>query len=108
MLTAKPNVELPMEAIGAICRRYHVRELSIFGSVLRDDFRPDSDIDFLVLFEPDATIGLMDLAGLQIEFSELLKRPVDVVPKRGLKPMIRESVLDSAQVIYEAGQTLLE
>jgi predicted nucleotidyltransferase len=91
-----------MESIRAICRRYHVRELSLFGSVLRDDFRPDSDIDFLVAFQPGAPIGLMDLAGLQLDFSDLLQRPVDVVPKNGLKPTIRQEILDSAQVIYEA------
>ena len=93
---------LPLEGIGALCRKYRVRELSIFGSALRDDFRPDSDIDLLVEFEPDAHIGLIAYAGLQEELSELLQRPVDLVSKKGLKPLIRQPVLDSAQVLYAA------
>ena len=98
----KIGLELPMEQIVAICRKYRVRELSLFGSALREDFRPDSDVDFLVEFEPDAHIGFMELAGMQIELSEVIGRPVDLVPKGGLKPLIRRAVLDSAQVLYAA------
>jgi len=88
--------------ISGICRRYHVRRLALFGSVLRDDFRPDSDVDLLVAFEPEARVGFVTLSRMQRELSELFKRPVDLVPMDGLKPVIRESVLSSAQDVYAA------
>lgn len=91
---------IPDEQLADLCRRYHVRELSLFGSVLRDDFRDDSDIDVLVEFEPDARIGFFELARLQRELASVVGREVDIVPKRGLNPVIRQSVLDSSEVIY--------
>ena len=93
---------LPIEAIAAFCRRYGVRELSLFGSALRDGFRADSDIDLLVEFEPDAPVGFMTLSRMQRELSTMLGRRVDLVPKGGLKAPIRQSVLDSAEVLYAA------
>lgn len=72
----------------------------MFGSVLREDFGVDSDVDVLVDFEPSARVGLMALARTQRELSELLQRPVDLVTRDGLKPLIRQAVLDSAEVIY--------
>jgi hypothetical protein len=92
----------PIESIQSICRQYHVRELPIFGSVLREDFKADSDIDLLVEFEPDAQIGFISLSRMQRELSAALQRPVDLVPKGGLKPMIRQEVLSTAEVIYAA------
>jgi predicted nucleotidyltransferase len=89
-----------MDEISALCREYQVRELSLFGSVLRDDFRDESDIDFLVLFEPEAEIGFLELAGLQHSLADLLGRTVDLVPKKGLKAVIHDEVLASARVIY--------
>ena len=86
--------------ISGLCRRYHVRRLALFGSVLRDDFRPDSDVDVLVAFEPEARIGFVTLSRMQRELSELFQRPVDLVPIDGLKLIIRESVLSSAQDVY--------
>ncbi len=88
--------------ISGLCRRYHVRRLALFGSVLRDDFRPDSDVDVLVAFEPEAHVGFVTLSRMQRELSELFQRPVDLVPMDGLKPIIRESVLSSAQDVYAA------
>jgi hypothetical protein len=76
--------------------------LALFGSVLRDDFRPDSDVDVLVAFEPAARIGIVTLSQMQRELSELFQRQVDLVPMDGLKPIIRESVLSSAQDVYAA------
>ena len=76
--------------------------MEVFGSALRDDFRPDRDVDVLVEFEPDAHVGFLALSRLQRELAALLRRPVDVVPKDGLKPLIRESVLSSAEVLYAA------
>ncbi len=83
-----------------VCRRYHVREPSVFGSAARGELRPDSDIDLLVEFDPDARIGFIAFAGLQRELADLLGRPVDLVPKKGLKPVIRPGVLSEARPIY--------
>src|ERR1700749_3122379 len=94
------NLNIPTTALTALCRKYHVRELSLFGSALQDHFRPDSDIDLLVEFEPDARIGFIAFAQFQSELSQLLGREVDLVPKGGLKPLIRDSVISSAKVLY--------
>lgn len=91
-----------MPQIEEICRKYHVRELSLFGSALRDDFRPDSDYDLLVEFEPDARIGLIKYVELQETLADLLCRRVDLVSKEGLKPRIRDEVLSSAEPVYAA------
>ena len=96
------RVKFPMESVAEYCRRNQIRSLSVFGSALRDDFRHDSDIDVLVEFEPDAQVGFMALSRMQRELAELLQRRVDLVPKNGLKPRIRESVLSSAEVVYAA------
>lgn len=89
-----------MPQIAEICRRYHVRELMLFGSALREDFRPDSDFDLLVEFEPDAPIGLIELGNMEGELEDLFGRKVDLVPKQGLKPLIRDNVLNSAEPVY--------
>lgn len=98
--TSALPVELPLDKIAELCRRYQVHELALFGSVLRGDFRPDSDVDILVEFEPDAPIGLLEYCELQNRLGELIHRRVDLVSKRGLKWVIRERVLASAKVIY--------
>ena len=99
---AKLKIEIPTDEIADFCRRHRIRSLSLFGSVLREDFRPDSDADVLVEFEPDAQVGFIALSRMQRELAELLQRPVDLVPKEGLKPKIREAVLASAEVVYAA------
>jgi predicted nucleotidyltransferase len=99
---AKPKIDIPADEIAAFCRRHHIRSLSLFGSVLREDFHSDSDADVLVEFEPDAQVGFITLSRMQRELAELLQRPVDLVPKEGLKPKIREAVLSSAEVVYAA------
>jgi predicted nucleotidyltransferase len=83
-----------------LCRRYSVRELAYFGSAARGQMRPDSDIDILVEFLPDSGIDLVDYAGLMLELSRLVGRRVDLVSKKGLKPLIRASVLDEARLLY--------
>jgi hypothetical protein len=88
--------------LAALCSRYHVRELSLFGSAARGEARPDSDVDLLVVFEEGARVGLLALAALQRELSDLLGRRVDLVPKDGLKPALREEVLSEAEVLYAA------
>jgi hypothetical protein len=89
-----------LKAIKILCERYQVRELSIFGSALREDFSTGSDIDLLVEFEPEAQIGFVTLSKMQRELSAILSRPVDLVPKGGLKSKIREMVISSAKVLY--------
>ncbi len=96
------RLSVPIVEIKALCRKYHVRELALFGSVLRNDFGPTSDVDLLVEFEPEAAIGFVALSKMQRELADIFHRRVDLVPKRGLKPRIRQSVLDSAEVIYAA------
>ena len=88
--------------LAGLCRRYWVRELSLFGSAARGEMRPDSDIDLLVEFLPDAEVDLVDYAGLMLELSRLLGRKVDLVSKNGLKPLIRDSVLEEARLLYAA------
>ena len=96
------QIEIPDESIADFCRRHRIRELALFGSVLRTDFGPDSDIDVLVEFEPggDEGLTLLDLAGMEIELSGLIGRRVDFVLRDELKPFVRDNVLSSAQVIY--------
>jgi predicted nucleotidyltransferase len=99
-MTGSTPFNMPIGAVETLCRRYGVRELALFGSALRADFRPDSDIDLLVEFQPESRPGLLTLSRLRLDLAELLGRPVDLVPKAGLKPAIRESVLASARLIY--------
>jgi predicted nucleotidyltransferase len=96
----RSRIAVPDQQVADLCRRYQVHRLALFGSVLRDDFRFDSDVDILVDFEPAAQVGFVALARLQRELAELLGRPVDLVPRSGLKPVIREEVLASAEEIY--------
>ena len=97
-------VHLPIskDVIADFCRRNHIRTLSIFGSALREDFGPDSDVDVLVEFEPNAQVGFMALGRMQRELSALLQRPVDLVPRAGLKPVIRQTILAAAEELYAA------
>jgi predicted nucleotidyltransferase len=88
--------------LAELCRKYHVGELSVFGSAARGDVHQDSDIDLLVEFLPDAHIDLVDYAGFMLDLSQLLGRKVDLVSKKGLKPLIRASVLKEARLLYAA------
>lgn len=94
------DVQVDAAQLAGLCRRYRVRELSLFGSAARGEMRPDSDIDLLVEFLPDAEVGLLEHAGLMLELARLLGRKVDLVSKNGLKPRIRSSVLADAQIVY--------
>ena len=85
-----------------LCRQYGVMELSLFGSAVRNEMQPESDIDLLVEFLPDANVDLVDYAGLMLDLSRLLGRKVDLVSKKGLKPLIRTAVLEEARLIYAA------
>ena len=99
---ATARIDLPLDEIRDICLRHHVRELSIFGSALRDDFRPDSDVDLLVEFEPDARIGFMELGRMEQDLEAALHRKIDLVPKAGLRSFLRDEVLSTAMVLYAA------
>ncbi len=101
-MTIAPGLVLPAAGIAEICRRYQVKELAVFGSAARGELRADSDIDLLVEFLPEARPGLLGLAAMMRELSELLGRHVDLAVKPALKPMIRPGVLAQAQVIYAA------
>jgi uncharacterized protein len=96
------RLHIAADSLANLCREFGVAELSVFGSVLRPDFRPDSDIDLLVVFRPGLPVGLFHLLRLQQRLTELLGRPVDLVPKAGLKPLIRDEVLASARLLYAA------
>ena len=95
------NITVPKEQIAAFCRRRHIRRLSLFGSVLRDDFRSDSDIDGLVEFEPGHVPGLAFFA-MEAELSDILGRNVELSTPAFLSRYIRDSVLANAQVQYDA------
>ncbi len=99
-MTAQISIDL--EQIADFCRRYEVQELALFGSVLREDFGRESDVDLLVTFAPDARVSLFDLVDMTDDLARILGRQVDLVPAKGLKPRIRRSVLESSQVIYAA------
>ena len=101
-MNLRPGFDVPDDRLAALCCEHRVQRLEAFGSVLRDDFRPDSDIDLLVEFEPDARIGLLALGRLQRALEELLGRSVDLVPRGGLKPLIRDAVLRQARLLYAA------
>jgi predicted nucleotidyltransferase len=89
--------------VAEFCRRHHIRKLSLFGSVLRDDFRPDSDVDVLVEFEPGHVPGFFGLAGMELELTELIGRRVDLRTPGDLSRYFRDQVVAAAEVQYAAG-----
>lgn len=93
-------IDIPREKIAEFCQRNHISKLSLFGSVLRSDFGPHSDIDMLVEFMPDQCPGFFGLAGMEIELTALLGRKVDLRTPGELSRYFRQKVLDSAQVLY--------
>ncbi len=99
---AKARIDIPKERIAEFCRANHIRRLALFGSVLRDDFGSDSDVDVLVEFEPEARVGLLRLAGIEIELGELLGRKVDLNTPGFLSDYFRDQVLAEAEVHYDA------
>lgn len=94
------NVEVPKDRIAEFCRKNHIRRLSLFGSVLRDDFRLESDIDVLVEFEPGKTPGL-DIVTMEWELSAIFGRKVDFRTVSELSKYFRDEVLAEAEVMYE-------
>lgn len=96
------QIDIPLEKIITLCRQHHIRELALFGSVLRDDFGPNSDIDILIKFEPEARIGYFRFFGIEQELTNLLKREVELFTPDSLKSFAREEALRTCQVIYAA------
>ncbi|MEW5871068.1 MAG: nucleotidyltransferase family protein [Chloroflexota bacterium] len=96
------KVSVPKESLQKFCQHYQVRRLALFGSILRDDFRSDSDVDILVVFDPSARVTFLTLGRMKRELSALFNRNVDLVPQEGLKPAIREAVIASAEEVYAA------
>ena len=103
-MTTRPAIAIPRDKLAVFCRRNHVRKLALFGSVLRDDFGPESDVDVLVEFEPGARVGLVKMAGLEIELSALLDRRVDLRTAPELSRHFRDEVVRGAEVLYVAGR----
>ena len=100
---ATPNIDVPNDQIAAFCRKWQIAELALFGSVLRDDFRPDSDIDVLVTFAPDVPWSLYDWVDMIDELRAIFGRRVDLVSKGGLRnPFRRHEILTTREVIYAA------
>jgi hypothetical protein len=94
------GIRLPKEMIADFCKRHHIRKLALFGSVLREEFRPDSDVDVLVEFEPGHTVGLLRMAGLEMELSEMLGRKVDLRTPAELSRYFRDEVASTSEVQY--------
>ena len=94
------KIELDREQIAEYCRRHHIRRMALFGSVLREDFGPDSDVDVLVEFEPDHVPGY-GFIGIQDELSEFFDgHPVDLCTEKSLHPLIKDRVIRDAEIIF--------
>jgi predicted nucleotidyltransferase len=102
-MTKGMHIELPKERIEEFCKRHHIRKLSLFGSALRDDFTPESDLDILVEFDPAHMPGLIRLAGMEIELTSILGRKVDMRTAQDLSRYFRDEVLNSSKVQYAEG-----
>jgi predicted nucleotidyltransferase len=96
------RIQIDRERVAEFCRRHQVRRLALFGSVLRDDFRPDSDVDVLVEFAPDAQAGLFELARMEDELAEMLGRRVDLRTPAELSRYFRDEVVAGAETQYAA------
>jgi hypothetical protein len=101
MTRARP--EIPKDLIEDFCKRRHIKKISVFGSYLREDFGPESDIDLLVEFDPEHIPGLLDIAGMEMELSEALGRKVDLRTAEDLSRYFRDEVVAQAEVQYAAG-----
>src|SRR5690349_20102805 len=105
MLNTIPHLNISPAAIADYCQRWKIVKIELFGSVLRDDFRPDSDVDVLVTFAPDAHWTLFDMVDMRDEFIALSSRKVHFMTRKGIERsknyIRRKAILDSAQVIYE-------
>ena len=97
------RIKIDQKRVAEFCRKHHIRRLAFFGSVLRRDFRADSDVDVLVEFEPGHAVGLLRMAGLELEFSELLGRKVDLRTPAELSRYFRDEVMKASEIQYVEG-----
>ena len=101
---AHASIQAPVEAVRDFCRRWKITELALFGSALREDFTPESDVDVLVTFAPDSRWTLFDMVHMREELRLLFGRPVDLVSRKGIEAspnyLRRKAILSSAQTIY--------
>ena len=101
------KINIPLEKVNNFCYRWKVKELALFGSILRDDFRPDSDVDFLVTFEEESRWSLFDMIDMQDELKEILGRKVDLVERQAVERsenyIRRRHILQSLEPVYVAG-----
>ena len=95
------RIEIPRDRIAEFCQRWRVQKLSLFGSVIRDDFTPQSDVDVLVEFQPGLTPGLRYFGAMPNELSQILGREVDLNTAQELSKYFRQEVIDEAEVIYD-------
>jgi len=102
------RIDVPLKEIARYCRENKIARLRAFGSVLRDDFTPESDVDLLVAFEPDARISLLDYVRIKHELSDLLGREVDLVSEKGISKYIRDEVFAEAEVLYVSPRSTRE
>ena len=97
------RIDIDLQEIAAFCRKWRITELGLFGSVLREDFGPESDVDVLVTFSDDAPWSLLDIVTMRDELAGMLNRPVDIVEKKALvNPYRRRRILSSCEVIHAA------
>lgn len=96
-------IDLPIDHIQAICAQYPIKTLSLFGSILREDFNTQSDVDVLIEFLPDARVTYFDLIDIQDQLAQLIGREVDVLTPNALSPYFRDEVMKQAVVLYEHG-----
>ena len=99
-----PQIDIKTDAIRQFCAKWQITELSLFGSVLRNDFRPDSDIDVLVCFTPNAPWTILDLVNMEHELADLTGRNIDLIEKRVIEnspnPIRKAEILNTAQIVY--------
>ncbi len=96
------GIDIPAGTIAEFCHRHHITRLALFGSILRDDFGPDSDVDILVEFERGYPVGLLRLTGMELELGDLLGRKVDLNTPGFLSPSFRDQALKEAVGLYVA------
>lgn len=99
-MSPQEEIRTKLPQIQEICRRYYVRELALFGSALHPNFGKHSDYDFLVEFQPGAPVGLFSFARMALDLEALFHRKIDLVFKSGLKPRMRDNILDQAKLFY--------
>jgi uncharacterized protein len=100
MAMSRARIDVPQERIAELCQRHSIRWLALFGSVLRDDFRPDSDVDVLVEFVPGQRYTYFTLAQIEDDLASLLGRKVDLHVSKTLHPFLRDKVLSQAEALY--------